>query len=259
MLSQTAPRYPSVKAFRRAQRPLKRYARAIYDLQVRADIAGRVANGESFEEIAEALGIKTWQVQNYYKQSEKRYQQVVDQIRFRGGTGYVTDYTEATVTASGSVILPVIVTSGTVIDSPEREYLKREILELRKRALPYAVISEQLGISVEEAKVLGKQAIMALGGDELVDVELAKRMQIEQIDAMISGIYVQATNGIYEAIDRMVKLLDAKAKLLGLNAPTRIDIDSRLVVMAEHLGADINELREIADEVIQDYPKLRGR
>jgi len=153
-------------------------------------------------------------------------------------------------------MVPVV--KGTVIEPPDTMRLKREILDLRKRALPYDYIADQLGITPEEAKSLGMQAIRGLGGDEINDIELAKRLQIEQIDAMIAGIYPKAINGMFEAIDRMVKLLDAKAKLLGLNAATKIDIENRLVIMADQMGADIDELREIAKEVIAGYPRLGG-
>jgi hypothetical protein len=130
------------------------------------------------------------------------------------------------------------------------------------------MIAEHLGISEEEAVAYAKAEIRRLGQDELLDIDLARRMHIEQIDAMIAAIYDDATGTTkfgdsrpvkYEAIDRMVRLLDAKAKLLGLNAPQKIDIDTRLVVMADQMGADLDELREIAVEVLEQYsPGLRS-
>ena len=147
-------------------------------------------------------------------------------------------------------------------------WLQKEVLNLRKRALPYDLIADHLGISEDEAKRLGKKAISALKQDDVAELDLARRLQIEQLEAMIAAIYAQATGStIYgdrlpvqlEAIDRMVKLLDAKAKLLGLNAPQRIDIDARLVVMAEHLGADVEELREIANDVLAGAPPSFAR
>ena len=48
----------------------------------------------------------------------------------------------------------------------------------------------------------------------------------------------------------MMKLMDMKAKLLGLNAPQTVDINHRLEVLAFEFGYDIEQLQDIARDVI---------
>jgi len=235
------------KVLKKQRYALRRRAKETYRLQLRVNVARRRLFRQPFTEIAKALGVSATTCSKAYRTSEKRfYRWYARQSPAR----------KARIMNPSRGMVPVV--KGTVIESPDTMRLKREILDLRKRALPYDYIADQLGITPEEAKSLGRSAIQGLGGDEINDIELAKRLQIEQIDAMIAGIYPKAINGMFEAIDRMVKLLDAKAKLLGLNAATKIDIENRLVIMADQMGADIDELREIAKEVIAGYPRLGG-
>lgn len=158
--------------------------------------------------------------------------------------------------------------SGTVYGPPPSitDPRQREVLNLRKRAIPYEMIAEMLNISEEEAVDLGRSALRSLKRASVEELDLARQLQVEQIEAMIAAIYTQATGQRLDgssalvdldAIDRMVKLLDAKAKLLGLNAPQKIDIDARLIVMAREMGAPLEELREIANDVLAGYvPRL---
>jgi oligoendopeptidase F len=55
---------------------------------------------------------------------------------------------------------------------------------------------------------------------------------------------------VYKAMDRAVALMDMRAKLLGLNAPQKIDLEERLVVISKEYKYDIDELKEIAAEVV---------
>jgi hypothetical protein len=280
-----------IRALEVVRRPLKPEAQAIRDLQVRADVAHRLRRNESPESIARALGISVARVKAAYDVSVER-QTAMDQYqlhrRLYPTEADIRDARPARVPpylkrrwamiAKGASMssppppLPALpappTVSGNVLDNPDEVYYRREVLNLRKRALPYSMIAEHLGISEEEAVAYAKAEIRRLGQDELLDIDLARRMHIEQIDAMIAAIYDDATGTTkfgdsrpvkYEAIDRMVRLLDAKAKLLGLNAPQKIDIDTRLIVMADQMGADLDELREIAVEVLEQYsPGLRS-
>jgi len=171
---------------------------------------------------------------------------------------------------TGRALVPTVRrVSGTVFGPEALDPRARQVLDLRKRALPYDVIAEMLGITEDEATDLGRQALRAIKRATVEELDLARQLQVEQLEAMIAAIYTPATGTdldgtpqlvSLDAIDRMVKLLDAKAKLLGLNAPTKIDIDARLVVMAEELNADVDELRAIANDVLKGYtPSRAGR
>lgn len=163
---------------------------------------------------------------------------------------------------------PLHAATGEVLEPPEeREFIHRAFA-LRKRQLPFDEIADLTGRTEVECREAVKKRLRELEGDELAETALARRMMLEQIDAMIAAITVPATGRdidgqpapvIMEAIDRMVRLLDQKAKLLGLNAPQKIDLSHRIEILAEQSGYDVNELRTITAEVLQAYQpgKLR--
>ncbi len=159
---------------------------------------------------------------------------------------------------------------GEVLDSPDTAAAKKESFELRRRGLPYSEIADLLGVPEATARHYVKEKLRSIQDDELADTELARRMQLEQLEEMIRAIHAPATgrhqDGSYgapilEAMDRMMKLLAQKAKLLGLDAPQRVDITHRLQLMADESGYDIEELEELAAQVLKelhDQGALRG-
>jgi hypothetical protein len=275
------------------RRPHQDEAHSLSDLHRRADVARLLAQGETPVRVSRMLGISETQVRQSYEVSlqklrdraareehERRFpkERTAAWARKRKGTPpfmirreQKRAYQQGLRMTPPDELAPVRVpprVSGTVIESPDVLYYRKEAFKLRKRALPYDLIAERLGITTDEAVGYVRDEIKRLDQDETKDIEVARKLHLEQLDAMISAIYGAATgtwdDGTprevkYEAIDRMVKLLDAKAKLLGLNAPQKIDIDTRLVIMAEQMDADLDDLREIAVEVLQQYqPGLRS-
>lgn len=157
---------------------------------------------------------------------------------------------------------PIRVFDGEIIDPPDEIAFRKLAFDLRKRALPFSQVAEITGRTEEQCRRAVKHVLRSLEQDELADTALAKRMMLEQIDSMIAAITVPATGRdidghahdvAYEAIDRMLKLLDQKAKLLGLHAPQRVDLNHRIEVLAQETGYDIEELRDIAADVLKRY------
>lgn len=142
---------------------------------------------------------------------------------------------------------------------------QREAFKLRQRALPIADIAELLGCTEREVERGVTLHVQKLNESEANDVEIARRIQVEQLDSAIRAILPYSTgvsevgdpHGLqFDAIDRLVKLLEAKAKLLGLNTPQRIDIRMRLEAIAETGQYDLQELLEIYQEVAKELPAL---
>src|SRR4029079_16794630 len=78
---------------------------------------------------------------------------------------------------------------------------------------------------------------------------------VEQIDAMIRSAYVMATRTEdlppnLDAQDRIIKLLDRKAKLLGLDQVPAQDIRVKLQQLSQEGNYDLEELEDIARVVL---------
>ena len=106
-------------------------------------------------------------------------------------------------------------------------------IALRKAGAGYAAIARQLGYAGPSGAY---QAIMtALGAltrepaRELRDLELAR------LDDLLLGLWADATKGNVAKIDRVLKIMQRRADLLGLDAPTRF--------------ADVTDPRRDAEEI----------
>jgi hypothetical protein len=144
-----------------------------------------------------------------------------------------------------------------VLPNPDIYQLQKDAFELRTKAYPYHEIAAVLGCSEQEARNAVKTRLHFLEQDELTETSLAKRLHLEQIDLLLRGVMADALGEndldrptVYKAMDRAVALMDMRAKLLGLNAPQKIDLEERLVVISKEYKYDIDELKEIAAEVV---------
>jgi hypothetical protein len=100
----------------------------------------------------------------------------------------------------------------------ERRY---RALELRKAGMGYAEIAKQLGLSSPgNAYRIVKNALKATYREPADDV---RKLELERLDRLTMALWKRAQNGEAEAIDRVLKLMDRRAKLLGLDAPEKTE------------------------------------
>jgi hypothetical protein len=123
-------------------------------------------------------------------------------------------------------------------------------LELRRMGNGYAEIARQLGIGKSQAHRLVQDGLadaraqISAGADDL------RAEEISRLDGMLAGLWPDARRGSQGAVDRVLKIMERRARLLGLDAPMRLahagDPDGP-PVKAElvHTLSD-NDLEEIA-------------
>ena len=96
-----------------------------------------------------------------------------------------------------------------------------QALELRRSGRSYSEIAQKLGISKSRAHELvrtgidGARAQVAGSSDELLALELSR------LDGLLAKVYPMAAQGDLQAVDRVLKICERRARLLGLDAPTR--------------------------------------
>lgn len=100
---------------------------------------------------------------------------------------------------------------------------QRQALELRRMGLGFEAIAAQLGIGKTQAHRLvvagmaDSRAQVAASADELRSEELSR------LDGMLQGLWPRARKGEVAAVDRVLKIGERRAKLLGIEAPVRIE------------------------------------
>lgn len=110
-----------------------------------------------------------------------------------------------------------------------------QALELRKAGLTYARIAEICGYA---SKIGAHKAVQAAIRSTLREVaEDVRSLEIDRLDALMTGVYPQAIKGNQGAIDRVLRIMERRAKLLGLDAPVQQEIEGRINFVVD-LSAD---------------------
>lgn len=77
---------------------------------------------------------------------------------------------------------------------------------------------------------------------------------LQRLAAAEKAIWPAVEKGDVTAIDRLLRIMERRAKLLGLDAPKRIDITERLRAIASENGLDPDEAVREAARIIKSLP-----
>jgi predicted transcriptional regulator len=98
-------------------------------------------------------------------------------------------------------------------------------LDLRLTGMSYRQIAKAMGVSPTTAFNYVKEAISIIQkeykekAEELITIDLAKLSKME------IGLYKKAIKGDKGSIDSMLKIMERRSKLLGLDQPTKSKVD----------------------------------
>jgi hypothetical protein len=95
-----------------------------------------------------------------------------------------------------------------------------DALALRKSGVTYEAIARDLGVSVQSAHRAVKRALERLSGEIAESVTDVRRMELERLDAMLGALWPKAERGNLTAVDRVLHIMERRAKLLGLDTPS---------------------------------------
>jgi len=114
-------------------------------------------------------------------------------------------------------------TSARKLTARERE---NRALELRMTAATYSQIGQALGISEAGAYKAVIRALGKLNAKVMENAEELRTLEVQRLDSLFITMYAQAKSGHQGAVDRCLRIMERRAKLLGLDAPTKQDITS---------------------------------
>lgn len=108
--------------------------------------------------------------------------------------------------------------------------LERQIqaLELRKAGWAFHEIGVRLGISTTQAFRDVSTQLKQLAALALDNANELRQLELERLDMLIQGLEPMARVGNPGAVNSYLRVMERRAKLLGLDAPVR----------QEHTGAD---------------------
>src|SRR5699024_8410222 len=126
----------------------------------------------------------------------------------------------------------------------ERAERKKNAVELRLAGASYRDIGNALGCSTVTAMNDCKEALAEIPmqqADEMRTVELSR------LDLLQRAVWGKAIKGDLQAVDRALKIIDRRAKLLGLDAPQQVQITANDV----DLDATVDKMLRVAEMALQ--------
>ena len=115
-----------------------------------------------------------------------------------------------------------------------------QALELRKAGATYQAIADQLGYAnargAHKAVASALKLTLREPADEVRDLEVAR------LDAMLLPLWRRVQQGDERAVDRALRIMERRARLLGLDAPSKSEQSGSdgepLKIVVEHVGRE---------------------
>lgn len=133
-----------------------------------------------------------------------------------------------------------------------------EALKLRVQCKTIREIAEELGVSVGQAHadLQAAKAKYAKEAEENIQAERGLELRrleraLDVVEKIIGGEDPEAEELRLKALDRLVKIQEQRAKLLGLYAPERREIDAKVATVALE---DLDAMRSAAQANECDDP-----
>lgn len=98
-------------------------------------------------------------------------------------------------------------------------------IALRLAGLEYQAIADRLGYaSRQAARVDVERALQANLAEESRQADLLRQVELQRLDRLQAAAWPAAAGGDLRAIDTVLKVIDRRCKLLGLDAPIRAEV-----------------------------------
>ena len=97
-----------------------------------------------------------------------------------------------------------------------------EVVELRKRGKSYAEIRRETGYSKTRISQILNAHVDDYAQRHKDELDELRNLENARLDAYLMKVHDKAMDGDLFAIDRALKIMDRRAKLLGLDAPSKI-------------------------------------
>lgn len=94
---------------------------------------------------------------------------------------------------------------------------KQEALSLRMSGVTFEQIGQRLGITRQAAHKAVTQALADIQKETNEDAEKLRHLELERLDKMQASIWASVLTGGYGAIDRVLRIMERRAKLIGLD------------------------------------------
>lgn len=140
-------------------------------------------------------------------------------------------------------------------DPPAEGTRQRLALDLRIARKTYSEIAAEMGVAIQTAHEYVHAAIERMSADEVRHADVARQMHLLRLDALLAAQWPRAMQGDVTAAVTCLRIMEREAKLLGLDAPVKVDVEHRLRALATEHGLDPDEAVEEVRAIMKALPK----
>lgn len=97
-----------------------------------------------------------------------------------------------------------------------------KIMTLRKSGATFEQIGQVMGCTMQNAFGIVTRQLAKINAAASESTEEVRRLELERLDALMMGQWKQATGGHQGAVQAVLRIMERRAKILGLDAPTKI-------------------------------------
>ena len=109
--------------------------------------------------------------------------------------------------------------------------LEQKCLELRSAGLSFREIARELKVAPATAYKAVARGLAAVNAGCREQAQELRALEALRLDQMQAALWEQATDGEVKAIDRVLRIMERRARLLGLDEPerreTKVELDPR--------------------------------
>lgn len=99
---------------------------------------------------------------------------------------------------------------------------QKQALELRRMGMDYRDIAAAIGVSKSQAHRLVTHALAEVRDEIASETGALRAEELSRLNRMLEGLWAKARRGDVYAVDRVLKISERRAKLLGLDAPVKL-------------------------------------
>jgi hypothetical protein len=108
-------------------------------------------------------------------------------------------------------------TDVAIVEEKSHAELAEEALDFKRQGHSYSSIAEQMGLSVFDVAALVSESLQTSGE---LDSSTAAKLDLERIDLMMTAIFTDASNGDWNAIDMVRRLMQDRRSIEARGMPS---------------------------------------
>jgi hypothetical protein len=118
---------------------------------------------------------------------------------------------------------------------------RKEAVDLRIEGKTYREIGQELGVTPTRARQLVAEALAGLQKDTAESAEELRRLELDRLDQLQSGLWEEAAGGNLKAVGAALKIMERRARLVGLDAPSRTENTHGYSYLDQMTDAELEE------------------